>query len=101
MVDVFKDLGLCTVAFGPMPFLLQLIGKGIRVLHAFDIAAAPGVSVPIPSAADPARGFESAYFEAELAQAVDRVKTADACADDDRVEPLGLRGPRRVFDLPR
>src|SRR5207249_2914697 len=37
MVDVPQDLRLRAVALGPMPFLLQLVRKGIRVLHAFDV----------------------------------------------------------------
>src|SRR6476660_2943514 len=97
MVDVFQDLGLRAVALGPMPFLLQLIGEGIRVLHALHIAAAPGVAVPVPGDADAAGGLERAHSEAELAQTVDRVETADSCADDNRVEPRGLGGRSRHF----
>src|SRR6266404_5283444 len=52
MVDVTKDLRLRAVALGPLPFLLQLVREGIRVLHAFDIAATPRVAVPVPGAAD-------------------------------------------------
>src|SRR5216683_3807703 len=58
VVDVTQDLRLRAVAVGPMPFLLQLVREGIRVLHAFDVAATPRVTVPVPGAADPATGFE-------------------------------------------
>src|SRR5512132_1865984 len=51
MVDVTQDLRLRAVALGPMPFLLQLVREGVRVLHAFDVAAAPRVAVPVPGAA--------------------------------------------------
>src|ERR1051325_2223313 len=90
MIHVTQDLRLRAVALGPMPFLLQLVGEGIRVLHALDIAAAPRVTVPGPGAAHIAGGFECAHFEAELAQAVDRVETANAGADDNRIEPRGF-----------
>src|SRR5260370_32995371 len=35
MVDVTQDLRLRAVALGPMPFLLQVLRNGIRILHAF------------------------------------------------------------------
>src|ERR1700720_557041 len=78
MVDVTQDLRLRAVALGPMPFLLQLVREGIRVLHAFDVAATPWVAVPIPGAANPASGLEGTHFEAEFTQAIDRVETADS-----------------------
>src|SRR5438477_3368607 len=56
MVDVTQDFRLGAVALGPLPFLLQLVREGIRVFHAFDIAAASRVAVPVPSAANPATG---------------------------------------------
>src|SRR5437763_14167707 len=101
MVDVTQDLGLRAVAFGPMPFLLQLVREGIRVLHAFDVAAAPRVAVPVPGAADPAGGLEGPHFETELAQTINRVETADPRADDDRIEPRGFGTGCRDFGFPR
>src|SRR6266404_4456314 len=86
MVDVTQDLRLRAVALGPMPFLLQLVREGIRVLHAFDVTATPRVAVPIPGAADPATGLEGMHFEAEFTQTMDRVETADSGADDDRIK---------------
>src|SRR5207302_11070171 len=82
MVDVTQDLGLGAVALGPMPFLLQLVGKGIRILHAFDVAATPWIAVPVPGAADPAAGLEGAHAEAEFTQSINRIETADTSADD-------------------
>jgi hypothetical protein len=90
MVDVTQDLGLRAVALGPMPFLLQLVREGIRVLHAFDIAAASRVAVPIPGAANPTTGLEGTHFEAEFTQAIDRVETADSGADNDRIKFCGF-----------
>src|SRR6266853_5828628 len=66
MVDVTQDLRLRAVALGPMPFLLQFLREGIRVFHAFDVAAAPRVAVPVPSAANPATRLEATHFEAEF-----------------------------------
>src|SRR5689334_3582064 len=66
MVDVTQDLRLRAIALGPMPFLLQLVRKGIRVLHAFDVAATPWVAVPIPGTANATTGLEATHFEAEF-----------------------------------
>src|SRR6266404_4160758 len=90
MVDVTQDLRLRAVALGPMPFLLQLVREGIRVFHAFDVAATPRVAVPVPGAANPTAGLEATHLEAEFAQAIDRVETADPGADDDRVKFCGF-----------
>src|ERR1700756_3705287 len=100
MVDVTQDLGLRAVALGPTPFLLQLVREGIRVLHAFDVAATPWVAVPIPGAANAATGLEATHFEAEFAQAIDRVETADSGADDDRIKSCGLWGACRQLGSP-
>src|SRR6266849_4239162 len=74
MVDVTQNLRLRAVALGPRPFLLQLVREGIRVFHAFDVAATPRVAVP--GAANPATGLEAAHFEAEFTQAIDRIQAA-------------------------
>src|SRR5947208_868612 len=80
VVDVTQDLRLRAVALRPMPFLLQLVGKGIRILHAFDIAATPRIAVPVPGTANIGAGLEGAYSEAEFAQSINRVETADSSA---------------------
>src|SRR5208282_4547528 len=86
MVDVTQDLRLRAVALGPMPFLLQLVREGIRVLHAFDVAATPRVAVPVPGAANPVTGLEGTHFEAEFTQAMDRIQTANPDANDNRIK---------------
>ena len=90
VIDVAQDLRLRAVALGPLPFLLQLVGERVRVLQAFDVAAAARIAVPEPGAADAAAGLEGAHLQAELAQAVDGVEAADARADDDGVELGGF-----------
>src|ERR1700737_4664364 len=90
MVDVTQDLRLRAVALGPLPFLLQVVREGIRVLHAFDIAATPRVAVPVPGAANSATGLEATHSKAEFTQAIDRVETADSGADNDRIKFCGF-----------
>ena len=51
MLGIGKDFALGGVFFTPFPFLLQIFGKLIRVLHAWNVAACTGVAIPIPSAA--------------------------------------------------
>src|ERR1700720_3848729 len=86
MIDVTQDLRLRAVALRPMPFLLQFVGKGIRILHALDVTATPWIAVPVPGTADIGAGLEGAHSEAEFAQSIYRVETADSSADDDRIE---------------
>ena len=86
MIDVAQDLRLRAVALRPLPVLLQIVGERERVLQAVDVAAAAGIAVPVPGAADIIAGLEGADLQAELAQAVDGVEAADAGADDDDVE---------------
>src|SRR5438874_8776180 len=97
MVDVTQDFRLRTVALRPMPFLLQLVGKGIRILHAFDIAATPWIAVPVPGTANIGAGLEGAHSEAEFTKSINRVETADPSADDNRIEFHGFRGAYRHF----
>ena len=66
VVGVAKDLRLTSVALAPLPLLLQLLVEAIRVLHALDVAAGPGVAVPVPGAADPGSRLEHAYAKTTL-----------------------------------
>src|SRR3979490_2494794 len=90
MVDVTQDLRLRAVALRPMPFLLQLVGKGIRILHAFDVAATPWIAVPVPGTANVVAGLERAHSEAEFTQSINCVETADSSANDNRIEFHGF-----------
>src|SRR6266851_288672 len=100
MVDVTQDLRLRAVALRPMPFLLQLIGKGIRILHAFDVAATPWIAVPVPGTANAGAGLEGAHSEAKFTQSINCIETADSSADDYRIEFHGFRGAYRHFGAP-
>ena len=90
MVDITQDLGLGAVTLRPMPFLLQFVGKGIRILHAFDVATTPRIAVPVPGAANAGAGLEGAHFQAEFAQPINRVETADSSTDDNRIKFRGF-----------
>ncbi len=86
---VREDLALVAVAFGPLPFLVELGREGKRVFEAFNVATASRVAVPIPGAANVRTPFEGARPEAELAQLVDRIDATHARANDNGVEVFG------------
>ena len=90
VLDVPQDLGLGGVPLRPVPFLLELVGEGIGVVHALDIAAGAGVAVPVPGAADAAARFVDPRGQAEAAQAVQHVQAGEPGADDDGVEVAAL-----------
>ena len=92
-VELVRDIIQIPLVFGltrevllPVPFLEQLLGKGIAVGPAFGIEAGAGIAVPVPGAADAATGFEHAHLETEFAQPIKLVETGNAGADDDGVE---------------
>ena len=70
VVQVAKDLRLGGVLLAPVPVLLKLLVKGVRVVHAFDIASRAGVAVPVPDSADAVRGLEHPDGQAVTAQPV-------------------------------
>jgi hypothetical protein len=78
VVQVAKDLRLGGVLLAPVPLLLKLLVKGIRVVHAFDIASRAGVAVPVPDSADTVRGLEHPDGQAGTAQPVQRVQAGEA-----------------------
>ena len=61
-VDVGKKLGWGRVAFGPLPFRLQCRRELIGVLHAFNVHAGAGVTVPEPGAAGARVDIESMQY---------------------------------------
>src|SRR3546814_4374563 len=56
MAGIAEDFGLARETLGPVPLLLQVLGEGIRILHALHVAARAGIAVPVPGAADVAAG---------------------------------------------
>ena len=47
VVHVFEDCRLCGVAFRPLPLGLQLLGEGIRVLQALNVATGTGIAASV------------------------------------------------------
>ncbi len=89
VVGVFQNLRLRRVALAPVPFLLQFVGKRIGILHAFDIAARAGVTVPVPGAADVATLLIDPHGKSLPAQPVQHVHSRKARADHDDIVGLG------------
>ena len=86
MVGVSKDFRLRRIFLRPVPFLVQLLREGERILHALDVAARARIPVPVPGAADAAAGLEHPRRKAEPAQPMQHVHPGKTRADDDGVE---------------
>src|SRR3546814_13239484 len=86
MVDVGEDLLLGSVPLGPVPLLLKVVGEGIGIFQAFDVAACARILVPEPGAADVAAPLERARSESQSAHAVEGIEAAQAAADDRDIE---------------
>jgi len=101
--------GLRRVALAPVPFLLQFVRERIGILHAFDVAARPGIAVPVPGAADIATLLIDPHREPLPAQFVQHVHAGKTGAGHDDVVGLGACGlapwptwiAGRTFELPR
>ena len=96
VVCVAQDLGLARVALGPLPFLLQLVGERVGILHALDIAARARIAVPVPGAADARAALVDARRHPQPAQPMQHVEAGETGADDDRVVAC-LRVSRHRF----
>ena len=59
VVSVALDLWLTGVAFAPVPLLLKLLGKRIRLFDTLDIDSRAGVTIPVPGAADSLSDLET------------------------------------------
>ena len=89
-VEIAQRLGLGREMLGPVPFVEQLLGKGIAVGVAFGIEARARIAIPVPGAADAGAGLEHEHPQAELAQTVELVEARNARADDEGVVVLGF-----------
>ncbi len=92
VIHIAQNFGLGRIAFRPVPFLLQLLGKLIGIFHAFDIAAGTGITVPVPRAADFRPGFQHLHVQTLISQPVQQVQSRKPGADDDNVQRIGI-GP--------
>src|SRR6185437_13856320 len=82
VVDVAQNLSLTGIALSPAPFLLQLVGERVGVLHALDVATRPWIAVPAPRPADVGAGLEGAGTKAELTKPVERVQPGQTRTND-------------------
>ena len=95
VVGVFQNLRLRRVALAPVPFLLQLFGERIGILHALDVAARAGIAVPVPRAADARALLKDARRHPLPAQPVQHVHAGKARTDHDDVVSLSRFGGSR------
>jgi hypothetical protein len=65
--EIAQDLGLGRVFLRPGPCGLEVGIEGVAVINGLDVAARPGLSVPVPGAADVAGFFEADRRQAGLA----------------------------------
>src|ERR1051325_10790288 len=85
-VQIALSLGLGSEVLAPIPFVEQLLRKGIAVSPAFGIETRARIAVPVPGPADIAAGLEGTHAQSELPPPVELVEAGDARTDYDRVE---------------
>src|SRR3546814_19689829 len=66
--------------------LLKVVGEGIGIVRAFEVASCARILVPAPGAADVAAPLERARSESQSAHAVEGIEAAQAAADDRDIE---------------
>ncbi|MNZ75863.1 hypothetical protein D3C78_943510 [compost metagenome] len=87
-LGIAEDLRLAGETLAPVPLLLQLLGEGAGVVHAFHVAAQARVAVPVPGAANLRTCFINARLEPKLACAVKHEHTGPTGADDSDIDLL-------------
>src|SRR5689334_2918643 len=87
--QVSQDLRLGGEAFGPLPALLQSFVERVGIVHTFDVAARPGVAVPVPGAANVGGGLDRGHREARRGGPVHGVKAGETGTDDDDIADFG------------
>ena len=86
VVQIGQDLGLRGEAFGPVPFLFELVGEGVRIVDALYVTAATRVTIPEPGSPDPRTCLESPNRQSLGPQPVDHVEAGDAGSHHDNVD---------------
>ncbi len=85
VVQIFQSVRLGGEVLLPVPFLHQFLGERVAIRPAFGIETGPGVTVPVPGAADVRSGLENPRRHTEFAQAVEHEHAGNPAADDDRI----------------
>ena len=92
VLGIREDFRLRGIPFAPHPLLLQRLRELVAVVEALDVAAAAGITIPVPGAADAAGSLQTLHRKPFAAQQMDHVQAGETCADDDRVEALRGHG---------
>ena len=82
MVEIAQNLGLIGVARRPAPLLLEGFIKRVGVRHALDVAAAPGIAIPVPRATNAWCAVNEVGVQATLSQAAQEIEATKARTDD-------------------
>ena len=85
MVDITQYLRLCGIFFSPLPLLLEVVRKRVRVFEAFHVAAGARITIPEPGAADAGAGFEHLDVQAKFQKPVQHVEAGETGADHDHI----------------
>src|SRR5262249_263210 len=80
------------VLLRPGPLLFQLRVEAVGVVRGGNVAASPGIAVPVPRPADIARRVEDLHRQPELAKPVEHVQARETGAHHHRVEAVADRG---------
>ncbi len=86
MLDVAQDLGLGGIALGPLPFAREVIFEAVLVFEAFDVAASPGVAVPVPRTANIVAGLDHDGAHAHAAKTKQLVKAGKPRANNNGID---------------
>src|SRR6185312_15340930 len=93
--EIAQDFGLGGVFFRPRPLTLQVGIEGVSIVNGLDIAACPGISIPVPGAADVATFLQRHGRKAGLAQAMQQIETGKAGTDHGNIDLLHRSLARR------
>ena len=86
VLQVSQNFGLPGEMLGPVPFVKQLLGKGVGVGVALRIEPRPRVSTPVPCASHPRSPLEDPHPHTQLPQPVQLVQAGNAGANHNCIE---------------